>query len=186
VEGQSCSLQGLLIISNTKIGWETPRISSNLGNAIIDDRAFAPFGEIYDNFGSTAANENIFTGDSPDILGTGDCCFDTPNRELSANQGRWLSPDPADLGAVDFSNPQSWNRYAYVNNSPLNYIDPSGQACYPLEKQMFGSCSGFLGNGVNFGANWNEFWVAFGTFWACPPGTFPSACCWSPLGKPSH
>ena len=45
-------------------------------------------------------------------------------------EGRWISPDPAGLGAVDLSNPQTWNRYAYVANDPLNNIDPSG-TCPP-------------------------------------------------------
>jgi len=35
-------------------------------------------------------------------------------------------PDPAGLGAVDTSNPQTWNRYAYVHNIPLTIIDPLG------------------------------------------------------------
>lgn len=131
----------------------TARISSNLGNAIIDDRAFAPFGEMYKNFGSTNPNENIFTGDSQDILATGQCCFDTPNRELSANEGRWLSPDPAGLSAVDFTNPQTLNRYSYVLNNPNSYIDPTGTACYPIERFLFGSC-GFTDYE---GFNWNEF-----------------------------
>ncbi len=39
--------------------------------------------------------------------------------------GRWLSPDPY-MGSHDFSNPQSFNRYAYVNNNPLVATDPSG------------------------------------------------------------
>jgi hypothetical protein len=27
---------------------------------------------------------------------------------------------------VDLTNPQSWNRYAYVGNSPTSFVDPSG------------------------------------------------------------
>ena len=41
-------------------------------------------------------------------------------------QGRWISPDPAGIVAVDPSNPQTWNRYAYVMNNPLSYVDPLG------------------------------------------------------------
>jgi hypothetical protein len=41
-------------------------------------------------------------------------------------QGRWLVPDPAGMAAVDLSNPQTWNRYAYVANNPLNNVDPVG------------------------------------------------------------
>jgi RHS repeat-associated protein len=36
---------------------------------------------------------------------------------------RWLSPDPL---AGDVSNPRSLNRYAYVLNNPVNFIDPTG------------------------------------------------------------
>jgi RHS repeat-associated protein len=49
------------------------------------------------------------------------------NRELSSLQGRWNSPDPY-AGSYDFSNPQSFNRYAYVLNMPMTYDDPSGLA----------------------------------------------------------
>lgn len=68
-----------------------------------------------------------------------------------------MSPDPAGLAVADPSNPQTWNRYAYVMNSPLSFIDPTGLACYPLERAMFGSCAGFEGNGVSFGESSNEF-----------------------------
>jgi RHS repeat-associated protein len=48
-------------------------------------------------------------------------------RQYSSTQGRWMSPDPY-MGSYDFSNPQSLNRYAYVGNSPLTGVDPSGLA----------------------------------------------------------
>ena len=41
--------------------------------------------------------------------------------------GRFLSADPI-IGNPAFS--QSWNAYSYVNNSPLNFTDPSGFDCY--------------------------------------------------------
>ena len=34
--------------------------------------------------------------------------------------------DPAGLAAVDATNPQTWNRYAYVGNTPITAIDPLG------------------------------------------------------------
>ena len=44
----------------------------------------------------------------------------------SPSQGRWISPDPLGVGAVDITTPQSWNRYAYVLNNPLIFTDPLG------------------------------------------------------------
>ena len=37
--------------------------------------------------------------------------------------GRWLSPDTI---VPDFANPQSLNRFSYVRNNPLKFVDPSG------------------------------------------------------------
>jgi hypothetical protein len=42
--------------------------------------------------------------------------------------GKWHrfdQPDPDD-GSYDLTNPQSFNRYAYVQNDPVNWVDPSG------------------------------------------------------------
>jgi hypothetical protein len=42
--------------------------------------------------------------------------------------GRFLTPDPykAGKGSGDPANPESWNRYAYVTNDPVNLRDPRG------------------------------------------------------------
>jgi RHS repeat-associated protein len=46
-------------------------------------------------------------------------------RYYSSAQGRFTGPDPT-LLSVNGHNPQSWNRYTYVLNNPLIYIDPLG------------------------------------------------------------
>jgi RHS repeat-associated protein len=44
-------------------------------------------------------------------------------RLYDANSARFVSPDPL---VADPSNPQSYNRYSYVNNNPLSLTDPTG------------------------------------------------------------
>jgi RHS repeat-associated protein len=46
-------------------------------------------------------------------------------RYFSGAQGRFTNPDPSGLGATS-TNPQSWNKYAYVRNSPYKLIDRNG------------------------------------------------------------
>ena len=46
-------------------------------------------------------------------------------RYYSTSQGRFTSPDPTLLSA-NGHNPQTWNRYSYVMNDPLAYVDPLG------------------------------------------------------------
>jgi RHS repeat-associated protein len=125
------------------------RISQTIiSHTVESDQAYAPFGEVYNKLTTGAGvPAQMFTGDTQDVIGG---IFDTPNRDLNASQGRWLSPDPA--GAA-------WNQYAYVNSNPLSNIDPSGLACYPLEKNVFGTCAGFMNNGVSFGQSWTELYI---------------------------
>ncbi len=40
--------------------------------------------------------------------------------------GRFLSPDPL-FDSADPADPQTWNRYSYVFNRPMNSIDPNGE-----------------------------------------------------------
>jgi RHS repeat-associated protein len=47
-------------------------------------------------------------------------------RYYNSNLGRFWSPDPIGVKAVDSKNPTSWNLYAYVNGDPVNFKDPQG------------------------------------------------------------
>ena len=101
------------------------QFNATLGNgpdAVSYDRAFAPFGEVYAQFGTSQRLQ--FTGDLQAIGSSG--LFDTPNRELQPNQGRWISPDPSGLTAVNPSNPQTWNAYSYALNVPTLLTDVTG------------------------------------------------------------
>lgn len=46
-------------------------------------------------------------------------------RYLSTHHGRFTSPDPL-MASWKPSNPQTFNRYVYVGNNPLFWIDPTG------------------------------------------------------------
>ncbi|MDQ3803536.1 MAG: RHS repeat-associated core domain-containing protein [Acidobacteriota bacterium] len=47
-------------------------------------------------------------------------------RYFAPGQGRFTSPDVFWKDS-QVSDPQSWNKYAYVRNNPLKYIDPTGE-----------------------------------------------------------
>jgi hypothetical protein len=58
------------------------------------------------------------------------------------------------------SNPQTWDRYAYVGNSPLNWIDPSGLVAERKQDGCLG-CGGSWtahnsSNGQNSKGQWNQ------------------------------
>jgi RHS repeat-associated protein len=46
-------------------------------------------------------------------------------RKYENKGARWTSPDPF-TGSINLANPQSLNRYTYVENEPTNFHDPSG------------------------------------------------------------
>ncbi|HKY30179.1 MAG TPA: PA14 domain-containing protein, partial [Pyrinomonadaceae bacterium] len=49
-------------------------------------------------------------------------------RYYSSTQGRFTSVDPIFFQKEMLIDPQRYNRYSYVRNNPLKYIDPEGQA----------------------------------------------------------
>jgi len=106
------------------------RLTSTPSRTVSGDTAYAPFGETYAQSGTPDIS---FTGQNQDTSGG---LYDFLFREYST-QGRWPSPDPAGLAAVNPAVPQSWNRYAYVVNNPLLLVDPTGMVygpCGPLDE----------------------------------------------------
>jgi RHS repeat-associated protein len=96
------------------------RFASTPTRTMYFDGAYGPFGEPYAESGTADLS---FTGMNQDTTAN---LYDFPAREYNDIHGRWPSPDPAGTSAVRLRNPQTWNRYAYVNNSPLSYTDPLG------------------------------------------------------------
>jgi RHS repeat-associated protein len=112
------------------------RLTSTSSRTFFYDGAYAPFGENYVPLGT---QDLSFTGQNQDTesssSGGAGGLYDFLYREHSPVQGRWLSPDPSGLAAVNANDPQSWNRYAYVGNRPLNSVDMLGldEFCDPDE-----------------------------------------------------
>jgi hypothetical protein len=75
-----------------------------------------------------------------------------------------VTPDPAGLAAVDLTNPQSLNRYAYVMNNPTTFTDPTGLLGCPQgmpTRDCYGGVPGFWAGGsqtFSFSSpTWNNF-----------------------------
>jgi RHS repeat-associated protein len=126
------------------------------------DRAYAPFGEVYTELNNNTENRT-FTGPQEDTTPGID---DFLMRQYSASQGRWLVPDPAGMAAVDITNPQTWNRYAYVANNPLNAVDPLGLHHYCLGQEVYGSgsplCASDLDDMSGAAGVAGSYWVVSG------------------------
>ena len=61
-------------------------------------------------------------------------------RRFNRKYSRFDQPDPYD-GSYSLTNPQSFNRYAYVQNDPVNFVDPSGLDDVPATSKRV--CPGF-------------------------------------------
>jgi RHS repeat-associated protein len=101
------------------------RLGSTATRNVYFDVAYAPFGETYAQLGQVDAaytGQRDDTGRRQDTVGG---LYDHLFREYST-QGRWPSPDPLGTAATCPKDPQTHNRYAYVRNNPLSFVDPLG------------------------------------------------------------
>jgi RHS repeat-associated protein len=100
----------------------TPRLITDGTGHKIGYHAYWPFGEEWSPGNAREGAPLKFTGHERDVDPSG---FDYMHaRYYQAAWGRFLAVDPV-LGEP--TRPQSWNRYAYVRNSPLLLADPTGR-----------------------------------------------------------
>lgn len=89
---------------------------------VVWDRLYLPFGEEYREYNADLLdNTRRYSAKELDEeIGL----YYFGARFYKADLGRFLSVDPV---GIDITNPQSINRYAYVQNNPYTYIDPDGR-----------------------------------------------------------
>jgi RHS repeat-associated protein len=101
---------------------------------------YLPFGEST----STGSTSHKFTGHEHDAEST---FHYFGARYYSPGAGRFLSVDPSFESAY-LENPQTWNRYAYVYNRPLQFNDPDGRVPNLLAAVGVGAAGGILAASV--------------------------------------
>jgi RHS repeat-associated protein len=104
------------------------RVVTDAHGQVVARHDFLPFGEEWSSAGggpgTNPVDQRLFTGQERDAeLDLG--YFGA--RYYRANLGRFTTVDPAlDIDKA-IAEPQRWNRYAYVTNNPLKYVDPDGR-----------------------------------------------------------
>jgi RHS repeat-associated protein len=101
---------------------------TNSSGVVVEQHDYLPFGQEWCGTAIcgavTAGQPKRFTGKERDAE-TGLDYFGA--RYYGSKIGRFTTVDPV-LNAKDaLINPQKWNRYAYVSNNPLRYVDPDGR-----------------------------------------------------------
>lgn len=123
----------------------SPRLVTSGTGSVISEHDFLPFGEE-----KTPVDQQLARGfdrEQPHRYTGHERDFDTaaPNatsayvdymhaRYYTARTGRFLSVDP---GRADLKKPQSWNRYSYTLNNPINNTDPDGRETNPVTGQSY-------------------------------------------------
>jgi RHS repeat-associated protein len=101
----------------------TPRVVTSSTGSVLETHKYKAFGEeIGGNFGVQPLKFAAMERDASSGNDYDHARYTTPTL------GRFLTPDV--LGGKP-EDPQSWNRYSYVRDNPLNLIDPDGKAWQP-------------------------------------------------------
>lgn len=97
-------------------------VVTGAGGSLVSQLRYDPWGEVRDTYGTTPTDKT-YTGQRSYMGETG------PGFGLMYYNARWYDPSIGRFAQADTIVPpgiQGLDRYAYVNNNPLNYNDPSG------------------------------------------------------------
>jgi RHS repeat-associated protein len=104
------------------------RAVTNQAGQVIERHDYLPFGEEWCGTqvcgSATPGQPKRFTGKERDSE-TGLDYFGA--RYYGSRIGRFTTVDPVYTWRENLVDPQRWNRYAYVRNNPLRYVDPDGK-----------------------------------------------------------
>ncbi|MFV0388396.1 MAG: RHS repeat domain-containing protein [Pyrinomonadaceae bacterium] len=110
----------------------SPRVLTDQSGSVLSRRDFMPFGEeAMIGTGPRAAGHGYTYGDSTRQKFTSyerdnETDLDFAQARMYGNShGRFTSPDPILSSSIP-TNPQTWNKYIYCLNNPLNNVDPTG------------------------------------------------------------
>jgi RHS repeat-associated protein len=119
--------QLLAVQQQSAVSWihEAPvvkskRVTNSSGN-VVSTIELDPWGGNTNRSNSDGFQPRKFTTYERDGNASDEAMFRRYNRWWS----RFDQPDPYD-GSYDLTNPESFNRYAYTGNDPVNFVDPLG------------------------------------------------------------
>jgi RHS repeat-associated protein len=94
---------------------------TNSAGTVVSTVELDPWGADTSRSSNAAFQPKKFTSYERDANGTDEAMFRRYNRW----QSRFDQPDPY-AGSYSLTNPQSFNRYAYTQGDPANFVDPTG------------------------------------------------------------
>jgi RHS repeat-associated protein len=108
------------------------RVTLNQAGGVVARHDYQPFGEeIYAGTGLRSTTQGYDQSESVRQKYAGmerdesSGLSHTLWRKYDAQSGRWTTPDPYG-GSMEIADPQSFNRYSYVQNDPVNKVDLLG------------------------------------------------------------
>jgi RHS repeat-associated protein len=120
---------GTTYLTSDHIG--SPRVVTSGSGTVVSRHDYLPFGEELSTVGMRTSGQGYGAADgarqkyagmeSDDGSGMATTLW----RKYDSSSGRWTSPDPY-TASMTIANPQTFNRYSYVGNDPVNMRDPSG------------------------------------------------------------